>query len=143
MEMARLSSALLLLVAFCMFACDEDNIPEGLYDYQVVRLLASDTSKVWQLANREPGLCDSIYFYEFTNLLDSVAVAEIRWNCDIQWYADTVALGFAVPSSIGLSFSDSLIFSDDEYWEVRTITSQSLDLIQYPASQSVQLLPNP
>lgn len=141
--MGRLSSTLLLLVIFCMYACDEENIPEGLYDYQVVHLLSSDTSKVWQIANLDQEICDGNYYYVFTNAVDSVAVAEIRWNCDSQSYTDTVALGFAVPSSIGLNFSDSLIFDENEYWEVGTITSKSADLVLFPEGRGVQLISIP
>ena len=136
--MVRLSS--ILFFSITLLACSDDNFPDGLYDYQVVRLLSNESAKNWQLLNVDPEICDSTYYYEISDMIDSVGVSGIRWNCQNGGYTDTVFFDYAVPSSVGLNFSDSLIFNNQMYWVVDEITSNSLVIRQYPGENSFRLV---
>jgi len=136
--MVRSSS--ILFFSTVLLSCTDDNFPEGLYDYQVVRLLSNETTKTWQLLNTEPESCDSTYYYEMSNQVDSIGVAGIRWNCQSGDYTDTIFIDHATPSSLGLTFSDSLIFDDKTYWIVDEVTSTSLKIRQYPGEHHVRLV---
>ncbi|MEQ8552778.1 MAG: hypothetical protein RIC06_10905 [Cyclobacteriaceae bacterium] len=132
-----------LLVFACIFpllSCQEQDIPIGLYDYQIVRLLASDSAKTWfrsqYVTNGEiqpiDGCADSIY----TSFVlherypeDSVYVYEIIPKSDCS-ASDTLLLGLMSPSGIDNIFTDSLNFKDGsvDFMLLEYITSRFLKL---------------
>jgi hypothetical protein len=112
--------------------CKDDSIPDGLYDYQVIRLLASEESKTWSLVSEESEVCGETYFYVFTNETDSVGVQSISWNCAQEAFSDTVMIGYGKPTSIAMLFTDSLVFDQFSYWRIDHVTANFVDLVQFP-----------
>ncbi len=109
-------------------ACGEENLPPGLYDYQIERLLSAGESKVWmQIVNSED--CEDSLRLLVERASDSIDIYRLIPGelCD---YQDTSFVGRAEASNLpdGLLFTDSLNFSDGDFWLVESITSKSLTL---------------
>lgn len=113
-------------------ACDTDFFPEGLYHYQVERLLSAGDSAVWEVAPIE-GCEEASARYAFTLLMDntedSLTVYSLQPTSDCSGY-DIIFLGNADASSLegGLVFTDSLLFSDGTYWILHSLTASQLSL---------------
>ena len=127
-----------LLFVFC-FACDKDFFPEGLYDYQVERLLSGGDTKVWNQVITSDNCQDSVKL--IIRLLanapdDSLSVLRLLSNAACDGF-DTTNLGNAdASSSIGaLIFTDSLNFAGGDFWIIQSVTSTHLQTLQ--AGQSV------
>ncbi|MEM9895375.1 MAG: hypothetical protein AAF789_03320 [Bacteroidota bacterium] len=122
---------LFILLLSVSSACEEEFFPNLIFDYQVERLLAGDSTKYWDLVNVSGNCADSMQL-QFVAADDSVDVFEIFNTMDCDW-ADTVELGRANASNgiNGLDFSDSLIFkagSEEFVWIVTGITSRKLSI---------------
>ncbi len=136
----RMKYLVVLVIFPLLFSCQEEDIPVGFYDYQIVRLLASDSAKTWfrtqYITNGEvqsiDGCADSIY----TSFVlherypeDSVYVYEIIPKSDCS-ASDTLLLGLMSPSRIDNIFTDSLNFKDGpvDFMLLENITSRFLKL---------------
>lgn len=127
--MVRLSSFLsAAVVVTVLFSCVESNLPQGLYDYQALRLLAADSSKLWLV---QEGIsrsdCEKLSYYLLTNLEDSIALSSVAYNCDTGGFSDTSAIGFGTPSALGLVFTDTIYWSTGDYWIVHELSSQYVE----------------
>jgi hypothetical protein len=109
-------SVLIVLIWLIIAGCGNDFFPDGLYGYQVERLLSNDTSKLWQ-SQQDPKA--NYLLFELDS--DSLTVSELG-----QDPSDTFLLGRAKVSSKDLLFTDSLLFADNTYWIISEITSQYL-----------------
>ncbi len=115
--------------------CSEEFVPDGLYDYQVSRLLSADSNKLWTVTEifRDKELqslanCEDSLFLLFTFTDDSLFVQSLSRLClEVEGF-DTLDIGSAVPSSAGLVFTDSLVFEDGEYWIIYEITWENCQL---------------
>ena len=126
-----------IAVLLVCLACDTDFFPEGLYDYQVERLLSAGERKVWNQRISSDNCQDSIklLFTLIPNSLDdSVLVERLTINTTCTGF-DTTILGNADASSFSdaLLFTDSLNFAGGEYWIIDRISSENLiiDAIEY------------
>ena len=99
-----------------LIACRDDSLPDGLYDYQVTRLMTHDDTKVWQVNDLTPSLCDTAYYYQFDKVGDSIGYRQIRFNCGTNSYSDTVFISMGLPASLGLYFTDSIHWADGRDW---------------------------
>ncbi|MEP5612916.1 MAG: hypothetical protein ABJP45_11730 [Cyclobacteriaceae bacterium] len=125
---------LALFFSITFSACKEDAVPQGLYNYQVERLLSGDTAKTWVLVSSviegsttTPVVCtDSLRLLITAVATDSINVATLtpQMNCTA---FDTLDLGDANASG-DLVFTDSIVFDSGEIWIVTEITSQNLSL---------------
>ena len=119
----------LLLLLFCI-ACDTDFFPEGLYDYQVERLLSSGDTKTWNQVANTDNCTDSVKLV-FTLLSstidDSVSVERLTSNVACTGF-DTTSLGNADASSFSdaLNFTDTLNFANGSFWIIRDVSSENL-----------------
>ena len=119
---------LVLVVFLFLIACSEENLPEGIYDYQVERLLTGGSAKTWDQVVSSTSCTDSVKLY-FELITDSVDISQINPG-NACTFNDTVYLGRANASSFPDNnlFTDSLKFSDGDYWIVQRITSELLAL---------------
>ncbi len=111
-------------------SCQEDTFPNGIYGYQVERLLSSGTAKTWNLSSRtiggqvsRPAVClDSVNLL-IESVTDSISVARLIPRAGCMGF-DTVQVGKANASFIpsGLVFTDSLNFASGDFWLVQEIT---------------------
>lgn len=123
----------ILTVFFFIFliSCSEEDLPAGLYDYQVERLLSGQSgSKNWAQVVNSDNCADSVILYvELVTIssTDSIDISNLikSNNCTA---LDTIFIGRANASKFtGRSlFSDSLNFSSGDYWIVDQITSELL-----------------
>ncbi|WP_370090448.1 hypothetical protein [Ekhidna sp.] len=120
----------ILLAVFGIFllACSEEELPAGIYDYQVERLLSAGSEKTWSEVVNSTNCVDSVklHFEMVSNATnDSLDVFELIpiSNCTS---FDTTLIGRADASRLVGSdlFTDSLIFSTGSFWIVRGVTSQ-------------------
>ncbi len=133
---------LILLSVFMLIlaGCQEDDIPLGFYDYQVVRLLTNDSSKTWMRTqyiengqNQPISTCaDSLYLYFLiaeNTRNDSVDAFEIipKVSCTT---SDTLLLGRFAAASADNIFIDQLLYADGpiDFMQVENITSRFLKL---------------
>lgn len=112
--------------------CQSDFFPSGLYHYQVERLLSGGSSKVWNQVINSSNCSDSVKLYvEFvsSSTNDSLAFSNLTPNSDCTGF-DTTFIGNASASAFddGLLFSDSLAFTNGDFWIVNSITSQNLSI---------------
>jgi len=119
--------ALLVLIS-----CSDEGPQNGLYDYQVERLLTNGSSKTWNEVVNTSNCQDStrLLFELLTNTTDdSVTIYQLIPRSDCSRF-DTTLLGNADASSFeqGIRFSDSLIFANGDFWMVEQITSDLLTL---------------
>jgi len=118
------------LFVLIFFGCQSDFIPEGLYDYQVERLLSGGDSKVWFQVVNSPNCQDStkLFVQLLSNSLDdTVAISRLNLSQDCS-VVDTLFIGNADASSFegAILFSDTLNFSDGSFWTVERITSNEI-----------------
>lgn len=133
--------ALFFFIALIL-ACQEDSFPAGLYNYQAERLLSGGDTAKWRLISfRE----DDLFFFpaecsDSTQLLisatadDSINVLVLRPLSDCEHF-DTVSLGNANASG-DLLFTDSIVFTDNSYWIIQTLTSTKLEFVSSSEEQT-------
>ncbi len=114
------------------FGCDSDYFPEGLFDYQVERLLSAGDSLVWNQVIDSENCRDSVkLLFEFLSDSrdDSVSVFQLLANDECNGFKIEV-LGNADASSFDdeLLFTDSLNFADGRTWIIRSITANELKI---------------
>ena len=119
----------MFLVWICL-ACDTNFFPEGLYDYQVERLLSAGDSLVWDQTLSSENCQDSVkllFALLSSTADDSVAVLRLVANDQCTGF-DTTIIGNADASSFSdaLLFTDSLNFDDGSYWIIQSVTSELL-----------------
>ncbi|CAN0032048.1 unnamed protein product [Chrysoparadoxa australica] len=130
----------LVIIIPVLLSCQEDNLPLGFYDYQVVRLLGGDSSKTWfrtqYVENGQVApistCADSIYMHFLlteNHPKDSVDAFEIIPKSDCST-ADTLLLGRFAAASVDNIFTDQLLFAEGpiDLIVVEDITSQFLKL---------------
>lgn len=125
----------LLLVLIFVINCSEDFTPEGLYGYQVERLLTNDSNKIWTVTrmmvdNSEISMtaCADSLFLLLTSDTDSVSVSSLVRDCSTTSELDTTFLGKANTSTIGLVFSDSLLFASGDYWLISNVRPSNCEV---------------
>ncbi|WP_421762812.1 hypothetical protein [Ekhidna sp.] len=119
---------LVFALFFAILSCSEEDLPIGLYDYQVERLLSGQSGdKTWMQIVSSTDCKDSLKLL-IESASDSLDIFEIRSALDCN--VDTIYIGKANASKLigGLLFADSLVFSDGTYWIVKQITSDFLDI---------------
>lgn len=117
-----------------LVGCSEDNFPQGLYDYQVERLLSAGDSKTWMLVSETedgtiafPTTCS-----DTTRLLitlvdqDSISISRLLPNLECNAF-DTLKFGNANASG-DLLFTDSLRFATGSFWTIQSVTSSKLEI---------------
>ncbi|WP_420318341.1 hypothetical protein [Ekhidna sp.] len=117
---------LVIFIFLLVSSCSDENLPPGLYDYQVERLLTNDSSKLWIQVINSQECSDSIkMLIESQN--DSLDIFNISPTlaCD---FLDTAFLGRANASQRegSILFDDSIVFSNGNYWIIDEITSDIL-----------------
>ena len=124
----------ILLVIFGIFllACTEEDLPAGIYDYQVERLLSAGSEKTWDQVINSMECADSLklHFELVTNTSnDSLDIFELTPTFNCASY-DTTLIGRADASKLvgGDLFTDSLVFSSGDFWIVVQVTSQFFGL---------------
>ncbi len=133
---------LLFISAWIFGSCDSDFFPGGLYDYQIERLLSGGDSKVWNQVVNSTDCQDSVkLLIELVSSSsdDSIAVSLISYNFGLNelpnsslcQLTDTVLLGNADASSFSdaLLFTDSLNFSNGDFWIIKEITAQRIEIL--------------
>ncbi len=119
-----------VLFALC-FSCVEDEFPEGIYHYQVERLLSNGDSKTWILASQTndgvvitPGACQDSIRLQVTQVEDSVGFTRLIPTSDCTDF-DSNSLGNANASGT-LLFTDSLLFGDGTIWKIQSVLPDEL-----------------
>ena len=108
---------LLWMFVLCInLSCQDDEFPLGLYDYQVERLLHGDAEKLWK--TNEVGVWSYLLFQSID---DSVNVMGITID-----FSDTISLGMIKASAKSMLFSDTLLFSDGDFWLIEEVSSHNL-----------------
>ena len=97
-------------------SCQDDDFPLGLYGYQVERLLYGDAEKVWK--TNEVGVWSYLLFQSID---DSVNVMGITID-----FADTLSLGMMKVSAKSMLFSDTVLFSNGDFWLIEEVSSHTL-----------------
>ncbi|MEP1032823.1 hypothetical protein [Ekhidna sp.] len=115
---------------FVIISCAEEQLPEGIYDYQVERLLSGQSgTKTWHQVTNTTNCVDSIklvFDLIVSTSVDSLDVSMIS-GCSP---STTNLIGRANASKAmdRQLFSDSLIFADGTIWIVNQLTSKQLTL---------------
>ena len=108
---------LLWMFVLCInLSCQDDEFPLGLYDYQVERLLHGDAEKLWK--TNEVGVWSYLLFQSID---DSVNVMGITID-----FSDTISFGLMKASVKSMLFSDTLLFSDGDFWLTEEVSSHTL-----------------
>lgn len=119
----------IILIVFVSISCSEEDLPEGIYDYQIERLLSGQTgSKIWSQVSSNTNCADSIKLI-FTLVADSSNDSlDISLERGCSGSSTTTLIGRADASHItdGVLFTDSLLFTNGNYWIVDEITSEQL-----------------
>lgn len=108
-------------------SCSEEDLPVGVYDYQVERLLTGQTgSKNWEQVIGSTDCADSVRLH-FELVEDSIDISRFTFNASCVM-SDPDFIGRANASSFSGSdlFTDSLNFSDGTFWIIRRVTSELL-----------------
>ena len=115
---------------FLISGCNDGFFPEGLYGYQVERLLSAGSEKVWFDQTTESG-CEGLDLQlHFILAGDSVYVNEIVPECEFGINTDTLFYGKASASESNLYFTDTLKFTSGEFWLIDEITTDRLEIIK-------------
>ncbi|SNT25244.1 hypothetical protein SAMN05421640_2963 [Ekhidna lutea] len=120
-----------VIVFFFVLACSEEDLPGGIYHYQVERLLSGESgTKVWSEVVNSSDCADSVKLY-FELVNDSIDISQINPGATCV-FLDTIYLGRANASKFSESdlFTDSLIFSNGDFWIVKGITSKMLSIFR-------------
>lgn len=126
-EMRDKLIGLVLLIG--LIACSDEDLPAGIYDYQVERLLSGQSgSKTWFQVTASTNCADSVklVFDLIENTSnDSLDVSMIT-GCES--FNSTNYIGRASASkALGRQlFTDSLIFRSGDFWIIEEITSKQL-----------------
>lgn len=128
---------ILIFGIFFLLSCSEEPVPEGLYDYQVERLLSGGDIKIWIESKRIEQCSDTVLLHVslVEGSIDSLNLSRIIFNSSC--VRDTLPLGNAKPSSFssGPVFTDSLVFSNGDFWLVDRVTSQELQILRNGTTQ--------
>lgn len=128
------SGKFLAFLAVLTFACSED-FQQPLYDYQVERLLSGGDRITWtptskllngeQLLNSCP---DSVLFMFELNSDDSLSFSRLRPVCTQISTYDTLEAVKGNASVDSQIFTDSIRFSTGDFFLIRSVFSQSMEL---------------
>ncbi|MEP0986935.1 hypothetical protein [Ekhidna sp.] len=124
---------LVFALLFTILSCSEEDLPIGLYDYQVERLLSGQSgSKTWMQIVNSTDCKDSVRLHiEFVpnQSGDSLNLSRISLlnNCSSK---DTTLIGRANASKANGRdlFTDSLNFRSGDFWIIKNVTSKKLTL---------------
>ncbi len=113
-----------------LISCSEETLPDGIYDYQVERLLSGESGvKTWTQIVNSNNCADSVLltFELVANAADDSLDITMLSGCSP---SNSTVLGRASASSPegGILFTDSLIFASGEFWIIDQITSEQLFL---------------
>ena len=130
---------LIFLTITILFSCQEDNLPLGFYDHQVVRLLAGgnakDSTKTWNrtflsVDGVEMTIQDCqdsirLFFHIVSTTPDSVNCYQLTPGISCSEF-DTLIFGGMMPSATDNIFTDSLLFRGGilDFMIVEQLTSQ-------------------
>lgn len=124
-------------------SCSNEFFPQGLYDYQVERLLSGGDSKEWFFTSDDLACQDSVrllFQLEAFAEDDSLIVSEIfkGQSCS----PDTMAVGKCDASSFTdvLLFTDTLNFDSGEQWIISEVSSDFLTFRQLPSENFQNLI---
>ena len=111
-----------------LMGCSEEQIPAGIYHYQVERLLSGqDGSKAWMQMVNSANCADSVQLrFELVTGSDDSLDISIVTGCSSSSVTNSVGRASASKAADRDLFTDSLIFSTGEFWLVSQITSQQL-----------------
>ncbi len=110
-------------------SCSEEELPAGIYDYQVERLLSgSSESKSWNQLVNSSNCADSVILY-VEAIGDSLDFSRLTYQNTCGEF-DTTYIGRANASSEDDRnlFTDSLRFANGDFWLIKTITSEILTI---------------
>ncbi|MEO9873017.1 hypothetical protein [Ekhidna sp.] len=120
-----------LFVFLFLVSCSEEDLPDGLYDYQVERLLTGESgTKTWIQIIDSGSCADSVKLQielVENNTGDSLDISRLVSNQTCTSF-ETIYIGRADASFPDgrILFTDSLLFSSGDFWMVDLITSQQL-----------------
>ncbi|WP_462248295.1 hypothetical protein [Ekhidna sp.] len=117
---------LAIILLFSIISCSEETLPDGIYDYQVERLLSGELgNKTWSQIINTTNCADSLKLtFELIpdNTDDSLDISMVSGCFGA---LTTTYVGRASASVRGtVLFSDSLIFSNGDFWIVDQVTSE-------------------
>lgn len=101
---------------FCV-SCNDD-LPVGLYGYQVQKLLAGDSVKVWQNSS-DQGVLPQF----FKIISDEEDIRVIGYNQEVDTLFDEIGR----ISTFEIFFTDSIVFSESYYWRIKSLRNSSLE----------------
>ncbi|WP_436517160.1 hypothetical protein [Ekhidna sp. To15] len=123
---------LFVLISFLtLLACSEEELPVGIYHYQVERLLSGEEgSKVWMKVVNSQNCSDSVQliFELVENTSDDSLDISIISGCPSMNTATIIGRASASKAEDRDLFTDSLIFASGNFWIINQITSQQLFL---------------
>ncbi len=108
--------SILFIWVFCV-SCNDD-LPVGLYGYQVQNLLIGDSVKVWQNSSDQSTLPQ---FFKITSDEDNIRV--IGYNQE----DDTLFDELGRISTFEIFFTDSIVFSETYYWRIKSLRNSNLE----------------
>ncbi len=118
-------AALVLLVS--LISCSEEELPVGLYHYQVERLLSgTGGTKTWLQANNSTNCVDSVklvFALVENSSNDSLDISMISGCTSTASFLGRASASKAVDRDL---FTDSLIFASGDFWIINQVTSQQL-----------------
>ena len=117
-----------------LIGCSDDNFPQGLYDYQVERLLSAGENKTWLLVSSNEGgvasfpttCADSTRLFVTLIDQDSISISRLLPNPSCSAF-DTLKLGNANASG-DLLFTDSLRFATGRFWTIQSVTASEIEV---------------
>jgi hypothetical protein len=110
-----------------LISCNDD-LPVGLYGYQVQNLLVGDSIKVWQNLSEDGNLPQ---FYTITSDEDDIRV--IGYNqVDDTLFDETGRI-----STFEIFFTDSIVFSDSYFWRIKSLRNSNLEFVAIFTDNSV------
>ena len=131
--MVRSGKFLLLLIGWA-WACSDD-FSRQLYDYQAEHLLAAGDQATWsptsiqlngeQLLN---SCADSVLFMFELNSDDSISFRRLRPDCPGGALYDTLSLLKGNATADEQIFTDSIRYSNGDFFLINSVFSQSLEL---------------
>lgn len=120
---------LVLFLTSVLIACSEEELPAGIYDYQVERLLSGqEEMKAWMQVVNSQNCTDSmqLIFERVENSIDDSLDVSMISGCSSSGLTTIIGRASASRAIDRDLFTDSLIFASGDVWIVDQITSKQL-----------------